>query len=151
MAIQNGKIIAKESADLFGLKPLNNSKKKCSFSVTFHIMKKFSGIGIIDREYRNEPELTKLNNPLVNQIKYWSDKDVRNGKLIKSDQGLGYSANEKVTVVVDFNVGSVEWRVNQSLIHKVQNNQLKNKSIKWVPCLYLNNEGDMVSLESDEQ
>lgn len=109
-------------------------------------MEKFGGIGIIDKEYKNEPELTKLHNPLVNQIKYWSDKDVRNGKIIKNDQGSGYTAGEKVTVVVDFNAGSVEWRVNQNLRHKIQNNQLKNKSIKWVPCIYLNNEGDMASI-----
>lgn len=122
---------------------------KCLFSVTFHKMEKFGGIGIIDREYRNEPVLTRLQNPLVNHIKYWSDKDVRNGKQIKSEQGSGYTTDEKVTVVVDFNVGSVEWRVNQILRHRVQNNQLKNKSIKWVPCIYLNNEGDMASLETD--
>lgn len=112
-------------------------------------MEKFGGIGVIDKGYRNEPELTRLQNPLSNQIKYWSDRDVRNGKTIKSDQGSGYKTHEKVTVVVDFNAGSVEWRVNQNLRHKVQNNQLKNKSIKWVPCIYLNNEGDIASLETD--
>lgn len=54
--------------------------------------------------------------------------------------------DETVTVSVDVDLGTILWKVGNTLRYSWQSDELRNNKIKWVPFIKLFDKGDKVTL-----
>lgn len=97
-----------------------------------------------DSEYKSNNSQKGLDNRIyfVNTGGYRIGSDwIDNQKQTK-----GFKVGQKVKVVVNFGLGVIQWKVNESVRLKLKCDSLKDNSIKWVPYLWFNSSGDCIEI-----
>ena len=65
------------------------------------------------------------------------------GKGVIKNEG-GFKQGDTVTVSADMETGKVTWKVNGTIKASHKTDKLKRKKIKWVPYIWMWNEGDQI-------
>lgn len=116
LRIKNDRVTAINSSSVFFKEKLG---MRCSFSVKILSLNKYIAVGIADASLKGEFVFTKNNIlTLDNSGTYKLGDDT------KKNASVGFSKGDKITICVDFNEKSIEWKNDKKFARKFENVKL---------------------------